>query len=179
MAVLGGSFVAAALLLGLGGALEVWRPATTLGALRAMGLPASVGAVRLGGVCAAVMSLGAVVSLSRPFALAVSVSYLLLGGFVLAALARDVPLQSCGCFGRQDTPPTVGHLVLDVAAAVVAGVVALAPGTRGWASLRLDPNPVTMSVFAVLTVAATVFTYLALTTIPHPLAGSRTRQRPT
>jgi len=164
---LAGSYVAAALLLGLGGGLEVLHPAGTVGALRAMGLPASVPGVRLGGAVAVLISLGAVVGLDRPFALAVSVSYLALAAFVLAALARHVPLQSCGCFGRQDTPPTVGHLALNVVAAVVAGVVGLAPGTRGWASVHLQAHPVVVAVFVVLTGSVLAFAYLALTAVPR------------
>ncbi len=167
MAVLGGAFIGAALLLGLGGAFELWRPAATVGALRAIGAPASAPAVRLGGLVAATVSVGAVVWVSRPFALAVFGFYVLLTTFVLVALLRHAPLQSCGCFGREDTPPTVGHLVLNAVAAIVAGLVALVPGSRGWASLRLDTNPLVVSLFVVLTVAAALFAYLALTLVPR------------
>jgi len=154
-------------LLGLGGALEVRNPAGTVGALRAMGLPASPPGVRLGGAVAVIISLGAVVWLDRPLALAVSASYLALSAFVAAALTRHVPLQSCGCFGRQDTPPTVGHLALNLAAAVVAGVVGLAPGSRGWPSVHLRAEPVVVTLFVILTASALAFAYLALTAIPR------------
>ncbi len=167
MAVLGGSFIGAALLLGLGGAFELWRPVATVGALRAVGVPASAPAVRLGGLIATVVSVGAVAWVSRPFALAVSGFYVLFATFVLVALRRHTPLQSCGCFGREDTPPTVGHLVLNTVAAVVAAVVALAPGERGWASVHLDTNPLVVSLFVVLTATAALFAYLALALVPR------------
>jgi len=143
-----------------------------------MGLPASATAVRLGGLVAMAISVGAVVWVSRPFALAVSVSYLLLAAFVLAALLRHSPLQSCGCFGRDDTPPTIGHLVLNGAGALIAGVVALAPGQRGWGSVHLDTNPVAAALFVILTVSATALAYLALTEVPRLVAsGDRARRR--
>jgi len=132
-----------------------------------MGLPASAAGVRLSGAAAVILSLGAVVRLDRPLALAVSASYLALSAFVAAALTRNVPLQSCGCFGRQDTPPTVGHLALNVAAAVVAGVVALAPGRRGWPSVHLRAEPVVVTLFVILTASVLAFAYLALTAVPR------------
>ncbi len=177
MAVLGGPFVGAALLLSLGGAFELWRPAATVGALRAIGAPASALAVRLGGLVAAAVSVGAVVRVDRSFALAVFGFYILLTTFVLVALLRHAPLQSCGCFGREDTSPTVGHLVLNAVAAVVAGFVALAPGNRGWASVHLDTNILVVSLFVVLTAAAALFAYLALTLVPR-LATDDHRREP-
>lgn len=155
------------MLLGLGGALELRRPAATVGALRAMGAPASASVVRLGAAVAVIISLGAVAGLGRPFALAVSLAYLLLAAFVLAALMRHVPLQSCGCFGKEDTPPTTGHLVVNVVGAVIAGAVALGPGGRGWASVHLDTSPVAVAVFSVLTAAVAAFAYLVLTAVPR------------
>jgi len=138
-----------------------------VGALRAIGLPASAPAVRVGGLVAAVVSVGAVVWVSRPLASAVAGFYVLFASFVALALRRHSPLQSCGCFGREDMPPTVGHLVLNTVAAVVAGVVAVGPGERGWASVHLDTDPLVVSVFVVLTGAATLFAYLALTLVPR------------
>ena len=36
--------------------------------------------------------------------------------FVGVALRRDLPIQSCGCFGRDDTPPTIVHIIYNSAA---------------------------------------------------------------
>jgi len=80
---------------------------------------------------------------------------------------RHVPLKSCGCFGKEDTPPTTGHLVLNVAAAVVAGIVALGPGGRGWSSVHLETNAVVVGLFTVLTASVAAFAYLALTALPR------------
>jgi len=171
MGALAGPFVVAALILGLGGALEMIRPAATVGAMRAMGLPSSPLAVRVGAVAAVVVSAVAVVWPARAVALAVAVAYVFLSGFVLAALLRRTPLGSCGCFGRDDTPATTGHLVVNVGAAVVAAAVAVGPGPRGWESARLESRPLVVVLFAVFTVTATAFTYLSLTVLPR-LAGA-------
>lgn len=166
MGSLGGPFVVAVLLLGLGGALEVRRPAATVGAMRAMRLPTSGLAVRFGGATATTISVVAVVWPTRIVALAVAAVYLMLSGFVAAALLRDVPLGSCGCFGRSDTPATAGHLVIDLAAAAVAGAVALGPGSRGWESVHLDGRPLVVVLFVVLIASAVSFAYIGLTVLP-------------
>jgi len=111
MGALAGPFVVAALILGLGGALEMIRPAATVGAMRAMGLPSSPLAVRVGAAAAVGVSALAVVWPARVVALAVAVAYVFLSGFVLAALLRRAPLGSCGCFGRDDTPARRGSAV--------------------------------------------------------------------
>ncbi|MGI9022140.1 MAG: MauE/DoxX family redox-associated membrane protein [Acidimicrobiales bacterium] len=174
MGALAGPFVAAAVLLGLGGALELRRPAATVGAMRAMHLPSSPLAVRLGGGAVLAVSVVAVVWPTRWVAAAVGGAYLLLSGFVLAALLRRVPIGSCGCFGRDDTPATAGHLLVNVAAAAVAATVAMGPGPRGWASADLDPHPVAVVVFGLLTVSSALFAYMGLTLVPRlAAAGNR------
>ena len=167
MGALAGPFVVAALLLGVGGALEVHRPAATVGALRAMRLPASPAAVRLGGAAALALCAIAVAWPSRVVAGAIAACYLILSAFVLAALRRETPLASCGCFGRTDTPATPAHLLINVTAAVVAGLVAVGPGDRGWESVHLGSGAAGFVLFAVLVGSATGFAYLALTLLPR------------
>src|SRR5437868_3829483 len=50
----------------------------------------------------------------------VGLSYLGFAGFVVVAMARGGPVSSCGCFGTPDTPATLGHVVVTVAASAVA-----------------------------------------------------------
>ena len=38
--------------------------------------------------------------------------------FIVHALRNKLPIQSCGCFGRADTPPSVLHLGVNVVAAL-------------------------------------------------------------
>lgn len=170
MAAWAGPFIACAALLGAGGALKVRRPAPTARALAAMGLPGSPTLVRAGAALEATLAAGAVVWASRPLALAVALSYLGFAGFVLAALRRDVPLSSCGCFGVQDTPPTAAHVVLNLAAAGVALAVAVHPSGAGLADIgAMDGSLLVRALFVALIAVAAWFAYVALTLVPQVL----------
>jgi len=96
-----------------------------VGAARALGLPADERTVRwlaaaelvLGGVALAVSS--------SVVAALVAVSYLGFAAVTVVALVRRLPIDSCGCFGRLETPPSWRHLlVLGVCAVGAAGSVA-------------------------------------------------------
>lgn len=168
MTLLAGPFIVAAALLGAGGASKVVRPATTVGALRQMGLPASPTLVRVGAFAELAVAAGALAGAGRIFAALLAASYVAFTAFVVAALRRGVPLSSCGCFGVADTPPTPLHVAINVAAAAVAGVVAL-----GWADAggltditTMEGSLLLRSAFVVLTAASAWFAYLALTELP-------------
>ena len=169
MAALAGPFIVTAALLGAGGALKVARPATTAGALRQMGIPASKTAVRVGAAAELAVATAAIVDGSRPFAALVAASYLAFAAFVLAALRRNVPLSSCGCFGVEDTPPTPVHLGVNLAAAATAGAVALGLADGGGlASMgEMDGSLLLRVAFLMSTAAATWLTYVALTDLPR------------
>lgn len=130
-AVTGPALVAAALL-ALAGAQKVLDPAMTVGALRALRLPASPGIVRVG--AAVELALGVLaLGVGGPVIWwLVAASYLAFGGFVLAALQKGTMIGSCGCFGREDTPPHPTHVVLNIALAAVAV----------WASSTLSSAPI-------------------------------------
>lgn len=157
-------FVVAALLVGAGFG-KVRDPSPTQGALAAASLPST----RI-----AAMSLGAIEIVAGTFgllagglvaALAVATVYAGFTAFVGYAMARRLPLQSCGCFGRKDTPPSLYHVAIDLLAA--AGAVAYG----------LGPAPSLPSVIAhqplwglpyVAFVAIGVYTlYLILTELPR------------
>jgi len=168
MTTLAGPFIVAAALLGAGGASKVVRPSTTARALREMGLPASPTLVRVGAFAELVVAAGALAGAGRLFALLLAASYLAFAAFVVAALHRGVPLSSCGCFGVTDTPPTPVHVGINLAAAAVAGAVAV-----GWASAGGLPDIATMegslplrAAFVVLTAASAWFAYVALAELP-------------
>jgi len=118
---------AAAFLLVVGGALKLVDPSGSVGALRALGVPVEAGRVRL--VAAAEVGLGALaLALSVPVvAVAVAVSYAAFFGVTAVALARRLPIDSCGCLGRLETPPGVRHLVVLAAGALAAFAEVVAP----------------------------------------------------
>lgn len=96
----------------------------TSGALRAAGLPSSrLSVVGLGSVEVGVGSMALLVS-GPASAWAVAAVYAGFAGFVALALGRRLPIASCGCFGKADTPPTWIHLAINLAA--VGGAILFA-----------------------------------------------------
>jgi hypothetical protein len=105
-------------------------------------------------VAEAVLGLLAVVHPSRPLAIGVALSYAGFTAFVLRALVGSSPLASCGCFGKIDTPPTPGHVV-------VTAVLALA--SAGVATDATAPLGVPLLV---VSAALAYVTYVALAVLP-------------
>ena len=105
-------FIAAALLIVSGGA-KLIDPAPTRGALVATGLPNSDRVVYLIGAAEIATALTGTM-LGGWTSLGVAAVYLAFAGFVAYALIRRIPIQSCGCFGKADTPPTWSHLAFNV-----------------------------------------------------------------
>jgi hypothetical protein len=160
-----GPFVAAALLLVVAGALKAFDPATTAGALRRAGVPAPAAAVRAGGVVEVVIGVVAIATGDPVAALLVAASYAVFTAFVVVALARDIPVGSCGCFGKVDTPPSIVHVVVNAGAIVAAVAVALGPG-GGIGDVLADQLLLGVP-FLVLVAVATYAALLALTLIPQ------------
>ena len=151
------SLAVAALLLVAAGLSKTVRPDTTA---RALHVPPV--AVRAGACAEAVIGVMTLLNLGgRITAALVAASYLSFACFVTVALLQDRPLATCGCFGEPDTPPTLVHVVIDVALA--AGCAhAAATGTHvphGWA-LAAAAVPAYMA-------------FVAMTALPRALATGR------
>lgn len=116
-------FIAAALLI-LSGGSKIVDPAPTRGALTASGLPDGAWAALLLGAGEIFAALAGIV-VGGWAALLVTAVYLGFAGFVANALLRRLPIQSCGCFGKVDTPPTWSHLVFNLISAAAAGGIAV------------------------------------------------------
>jgi len=123
MSALAGPLHLVALVLVVSGAQKVARPAPAAAAMVAAGLPVPS---RLRAVAGIALGVGeaatglAVFAAPHPATAAwMGAAYLALAAFVLALRRRD-STAGCGCFGAASTPPTRTHVVLDVAAAVVA-----------------------------------------------------------
>jgi hypothetical protein len=170
-----GPFLVAALLLTVAGALKAVDPATTAGALRRAGWPGSPLGVRIGGAVEVVIGVSAIVTGAPLPAALVALSYLLFTGFVVYALVRHLPVGSCGCFGKVDTPPSVVHVVVNLGAVVTATAVALGPG-GGVGEVLADQELLGLP-FLLLVGTATYSAFLALTVLPqlHSLETPRPR----
>lgn len=117
---LAGPYAVACTLLVVAGAFKATRPRASTGAMRALALPASDRLTRsLGG---AEVALGAAAALTgwAPLAGLVAVGYAGFAGFVVAARRRGTMVQSCGCLGELEVPPSSIHVGVNVAAAAVA-----------------------------------------------------------
>ena len=80
------------------------------------------------------------------------------------ALRRGAMLQTCGCFGAIEVPPTPAHLVFDLVAVVVAAVGAIT-GTPSLTSLA-RAEPADGAVLVGVTVIATGLAVAVLTALP-------------
>lgn len=124
---LSGPFLAITALLAAAGVMKVYRPKYTAGALRAAGLPASETLVRFLGAAEVGVGIAAIITGGSVWAAVTALFYLGFALFVVHALRRGIPISSCGCFGSPDTPPNVGHVVLDLVAVAVAAAAMINP----------------------------------------------------
>lgn len=122
-----GPVTAVVILLLIAGVQKVVDPSTTAGAMRMAKLPSSPNLVRLLGageaaVAAAFLIWGGPI----PAAMAAAL-YLGFAWFVANALLRKLPISSCGCLGSTETPPTLVHVVMNLASAGVLIWAVIAP----------------------------------------------------
>lgn len=153
-------------LLGVAGLAKVLSPDPTVGALRAVGLPAGRRLVRGLGAGEVVVAVTAV--LWTPAVMAAGLAYVGFVGFTAVAARLDTPLRSCGCFGRDETPSSPLHVAFNVVAAGSLGVLAVS-GTPLLPALPW-PELVGFLAFAGLGVYAA---YLLLAVLPETLAAAR------
>ena len=114
-------------LLALAGLYKLVDHSPTSGALRAAGLPSSPIVVRLLGGLELVVGITGIVDGGPIPALAGALLYAGFLVFVLEALRRRLPISSCGCLGATDTPPTVAHVIVNLAAVATLVLGALFP----------------------------------------------------
>jgi hypothetical protein len=167
-----GPALVAAALLGLAGAQKLVDPTMTVGALRALRLPGSPLLVRIGSAVELAIGVAAIVVGGVVLWWLAAASYVAFAVFVVAALRNGTMIGSCGCFGREDTPPHVTHVALNLALAGVAVAVAL---TSPGALVDVLGDDVGEGV-AVTTLAAIALYALrgAYVELPRALAAART-----
>ena len=171
MEAIAGLVYVAAALLALAGGAKIARPIPTAGALRALHLPGPLLGVRLLGAGEIALAVAAVVTGAAPLLALLGLAYVAFAIFVVAALRAGTNLQSCGCFGTVDTPPSLVHVVLDLGLAVACGIAAV----RSPASLAatLADQPWSGVPFVLLLVVTVYLAYVALTLLPLTLRAGR------
>jgi hypothetical protein len=167
-------FAVVAGLLIVSGFGKLSNPAPTAGALDAAGIDTEGRVVTWLGVAEIVAGLAGLVLGDGLGAIPVAAMYAGFTGFVVLALVRRWPIQSCGCFARIDTPPSWIHVVFDAAA--TAGAVWQA-ATRAPSTIETAAG---MGWWGVLFVAAVVvgigIAYQLVFALPIRL-GRRSPQR--
>jgi hypothetical protein len=171
MPALTGPALTAALLLAFAGAAKAVDPVMTVGALRALGLPSSRTWVRIGAASELLVGLLAAAAGWAWVWWLVAASYLAFAAFVVAALRAETMVGSCGCFGREDTPPHAVHVVVDVALAATAAAAAVL-GVRAPLDAIADA-PGKGSVVAALSVLSVFVLYVVLVDLPRALRQTR------
>lgn len=177
MTTVGNLFIVGCFLLAVGGAFKLARPLPTVSALDALlawrgfrSLTGSVLVVRALGAGEITLGVAAAITGWAPLAALVAVTYVVFAGFVAVARARGTAVQSCGCFGEIEVPPSLFHFGINIGAAAVAAVVAVV-GTPSLMEV-LAQQPLAGVPFAVLTTAITYFAYLVLTALPATLRAA-------
>lgn len=175
MQALAGPAIALLALLTLAGVMKISDPAATSGALRAAGLPASYWAVRLLGM----IEVGAgIVAFSTGGGVALAVAAAFYAGFawfVLNAIHKHLPISSCGCLGAAETPPSLTHVAVNLAAFVVLLVAAVVP-VAPWEVLASMPAA-ELAPFVVFTGVTVYLLYGVIAVLPRRQAGRLTTDR--
>jgi hypothetical protein len=161
-------FIAAALLV-LSGGSKLIDPAPTRGALETARLPAGAGTVPSLAVAEIAAGFTGII-LGGWGAAAVGLIYLGFAGFVFYALQRRLPIQSCGCFGRPDTPPTWWHFGFNLISFGVG--LSLAFTGRSPVDLLSDQPLAGIPYLAFVALGVWVV-YLLLAEMPRTLAAGR------
>ena len=160
-------FLSAALLLVSGGA-KVADPAPTSGALRGAGFASGRAVVYLLGAAELVAGAWSLLEGGPGAGWAVAILYAAFGWFVALAIRGRLPIASCGCFGKIDTPPSPVHLMLNCAG-VVGGVWAAVTGSRSLVAV-LAEQPLSGLPYLVFLAAGTYAAFLLLTALPRLFA---------
>jgi hypothetical protein len=169
MPALTGPALVIVMLLALAGAQKLLDPSMTVGALRGLGLPSGAGLVRAVAALELVVALSALIVGGPVPWLVVSLSFLGFTAFVVAALRRGTMIGSCGCFGREDTPPHAVHVALNLVLAAVAAAVAMSSAGAPLDALADHPAD-GVALLAIATVSLWLL-YAAYVELPRTLAA--------
>lgn len=171
MPVHSGPVTAVMILLLVAGAQKVLDPSSTSGALRAARLPSSPILVR--GLGSSEVATGvAFLVWGGPLPAAIgAVFYAGFAWFVINALARKLPISSCGCLGATETPPTMIHVAMNLGSLGLLASAAIIPVAPMGGLVGQELN---VLIPYVLFTGATVYLLYALLAV-LPLISKRAR----
>ena len=150
-------------LLGTSGVAKLIDPDPTTGAMSAARLPSSTLLSRLLGVLEVVLAVSGLAVGGRLPLAAATLLYLAFALFTFGARVKRLPLQSCGCFGRDDTPPTAIHVAYNVVAMLGLGYLSIA----GLAPIEWNSPLIALGIYLVFAGIGVYASYLLLATLPR------------
>ncbi len=155
----------ALVLLAASGVSKALDPDPTRGALKAARLPSSSPAVVLLGVVEVLAAIVGIV-IGGWWLAPAAILYLGFSGFTFAAVRGRIPVQSCGCFGREDTPPTALHIVYNLIATAALGYLAVTDRSAvPWAGPAVE-----LALYLAFGLIGGYLSYLVLARLPQTLA---------
>jgi len=156
-------------LLAASGLAKLVDPEPTTGAMRSARLPASNPVTYVLGTVEVLLALASL----AVGGMAVVGTAILYGGFTVftfAATRKRIPVQSCGCFGRDDTPPSPLHVAFNL----VAMVSLLAVASLGVAPIDWSLPGLQLALYLGFTAIGVYVSYLMLSSLPQLLDLSST-----
>lgn len=147
------------------GVSKVLDPNPTRGALKAARLPSSRTAVVVLGVLEIVAAVSGMVAGGLWVAPAAAL-YLGFTFFTFAAVRGQIPVQSCGCFGREDTPPTALHIVYNLSATMAFGYLMI----TGQPAVPWSDPGIEIALFLGYSLIGAYLSYLVLAQLPRTLS---------
>jgi uncharacterized membrane protein YphA (DoxX/SURF4 family) len=160
----------ALVLLAASGVSKVFDPDPTRGAMQAARLPSSRLISRSLGIAEIVAGVAGLV-LGGPWLAFAALLYLGFFVFTMAAVRKRLPIQSCGCFGREDTPPTVLHVVFNALSSAALGYVALlSEQAVPWTGPSVE-----VALYLAFSLVGAYLAYLLLEQLPRTLQMTTTR----
>lgn len=124
MTVMTGVLAVLGLVVAAGGASKMIAPEVFAETLRTLGVPGGPVAARCAGALELVIGTTAAVIGGRAAAVLVAAMYSVFAAMVVVARRAGAP--TCGCFGSMSAPPTTLHLLVNVAAAILSALAAVA-----------------------------------------------------
>lgn len=151
-------------LLGASGIMKLVDPEPTTGAMNVAHLPSSNMLSRLLGLVEIGVAMTAL-AIAGPSVLLAAGLYAAFTIFTVVAIVSRIPLQSCGCFGKEDTPPTAIHVTFNALATLALVLVFLTGnGAIDWALPTLE-----LVLYLGFTAIGVYTTYLLMTRLPQVL----------
>ena len=109
-----------AVVVAVSGATKLWSPRPFADLTSSVGVPVGTLGARLAGAVEIALGVWVLATGSRLACAVLALAYLAFAAVVV--VARRVGAPSCGCFGAATAPPSIVHVVVNLASAAVAAI---------------------------------------------------------